>query len=233
MYKKILSAIAVIFMLAGCASTPQRTNLRIDQSIFKAKPKVVILKLDETQKPVYLKAGDQGLLDVAINSAFSSDVEESLKLINLDPILEKIYYEKFNYTFKNMGGKITIEKLPILSKDFVKVDDSLINLAPLDFSSLSQKYKADYALILSIKSYGLIRSYYGFIPTGAPSAFACVELYLVNLKDNSLAGYYVVPLDKQKSAGGWCGHDTSELNNLVVLHLENEMSDAHQFLTSY
>lgn len=232
MIKKLFSAILSIFILASCANIPQRENFKIDQAIFKSKPKIVIVSMNECLKADYKKVGQQGLLDLAINNAFASDAQEGLDKIDALPIVEKSYFENFKLTFNNMGAKTTIEKSPILEKDFVKIDPTLINLSPYDFSSLSKKYKADYALVMSVEGFGLVRSYYGFIPTSAPHAYANLHIYLVNLKDNTLVGYYRVAEKNQRSAGGWCGHNQEELVQLVEKHLEFELIDAHRYLLS-
>ncbi|CAO4847141.1 MAG: hypothetical protein CNLJKLNK_00372 [Holosporales bacterium] len=232
MIKNIFSAVLAVFLLASCASVPQRENFRIDQTIFKSKPKIVIVTMNECLKPIYRQEGQQGLLDALINQAFANDVNEGLDKIDAQPIVDKAYFDNFKQTFTNMGAKTTVEKLPLSEKDFVKVDPNMINLSPYDFSALSKKYNADYALVMTVESFGLVRSYYGFIPTSAPHAYANVHIYLVNLKDNSLVGYYRVAEQNQRSAGGWCGHNQDELVQLVEQHLEFELIDGHRFLLS-
>lgn len=232
MYKKILSLIAVV-ILCGCETIPQRENLKIGDRFFKTKPKVVILQLDPLGRARYIKDGDQGLLDFAINKMVCSGQEDAINNIDTDHLLDVAYFKNFKQTFTTRGAKILEDKKPLVIKDFQPTDPKFIELAAYDFTHLRNQFKADYALILHMTTYGLIRSYYGFIPTGAPEAFANFTISLVDLKTNVLLGYYTSKNDGTSSMGGIWNHEDGDVQRHLEDHIDMKLENARQFLISF
>lgn len=171
-------------------------------------------------------------MDFAINPCITNEDSEVLKTIDSKTIVDKSYYDNFNHTFKNMGAKIIIKKEIIEEKSLQTTDKNAIDLSPYDLSHLKAE-NIDYVVVIHPFSFGITREYHGFIPISAPNAFTHFQIYMVDVKTNALLGYIDVNDCKKQRVKGFAGHDSNEIKNAVIKKLENDLSDAHQFLTSY
>jgi hypothetical protein len=230
MLKKIISVCAVA-ILVGC--TTPRTPKKIDHNIYKSNPTIVIAQLEPTPKAGYVKLGDQKLLDSLINHCVAGDVHDELERITLRSSLDKMFFDNFQKSFKEKNVKVIVDKNPLHLKSFMPTDKEQLHLAPYEFKRLKESYKADYALILQIFSFGVVREYYGFIPAEAPNAYIEFEMYLVNLDNNLLVGYSRQTIENRKSADGWVGHDAREIGDLVIKHVENSLENSRQYLVNF
>jgi hypothetical protein len=84
-------------------------------------------------------------------------------------------------------------------KALPKVQDAANGFATRDFTSLKAKYGIDQLVVLEVQAAGTIRSYYGFIPTGAPQGYFSCRGSLIDLSNNKLlwtaVGVQSVPID--------------------------------------
>ncbi len=221
-------------MFAGCATVPTRQNMTIDEAIFDKKPKIVITQIGDFKGAAYFKGGQQGLLDIAISGCVTNADETALKALDSHHIVDKNYYQAFEKTFVGKGAKVFFNKTPIALKNLHKMPDDNIHLSRFDLSFLKDKNKYDYALIFEPIHYGIVRQYYGFIPTGAPNGMAAFFVYLVDLNDNTLMGYFKTDSSlKLYPIKGYAGHSSCEICDGAKHALEESLRDAHCFLTTF
>jgi hypothetical protein len=231
---KNFALLIVAVLISGCTSTPTRKNMTIDESIFEKKPKIIIAQIEDFKGAVYHKTGAQGFLDVAINHSVTNGDFEALRKLDSRPILDKFYYQAFEKTLAGKGAKVFLNKTPIDIKNLHKMPDDNIHVSPFDLTFLKDKNKYEYALILQPMYYGITRNYYGFIPTGAPNGMASFLVYLVDLNDNTLMGYFKTDESlKLYPVKGYAGHTSCEICDGAKLALEESLRDAHSFLTTF
>jgi len=96
---------------------------------------------------------------------------------------------------------------------------------------LKQKYNTNYALLLEIPSFGVCRSYKGFIPLSAPIGFTNVKLHLVDLNTNKVIGEGHF-LAEERSIVDWDEppHFLSLMKCLDTA-LKNALNKAYNFIT--
>lgn len=230
--KNLSFILIAALVFTGCA--PTRKNMTIDESIFDKKPKIVIAQIDDFKGAVYQKIGNQGFLDVAINGCVTSGDEAALKILDSSSIVDKNYYQAFEKTFVGKGAKVFLNKTPINVKNLHKMPKDNLYVSPFDLTFLKDKNKYDYALIFEPKHFGIIREYYGFIPTSAPNGMANFFVYLVDLSDNTLLGYFSMDNSlKLYPLKGYSGHSTCEICDGAKHALEESLRDAHAFLTTF
>jgi hypothetical protein len=222
----------LLFCIAAC--TPQRENMKIKISTFQKPITVLIAQMGDFPKPVYIKKGDQNqkLLDVLISELSSMDVHDALNKCHICETIDEGYFKEFGNTFKKKKIKFIEHKTPFNSKNFAKIDDELIYLAPYDLSVLKNQYKkADYVLILEPIRYFLERDYWGFVPISSPRAVSQYRVYFVNLKNNELEGYYssISAVD----AGGWMGHEPDDLIKHLKEVVKKHLQEGHDYLTKF
>lgn len=196
---KSIQKLSVVFfglMLSACAMTPQ----------FPARPefwseKDRVIGVAVTKPPVAAahKEGQQGLLDLAINAGMASDLDAHLSKLDTSQINELadrmvVYLKEKGYNAKRIAEPIDVETLP---KFEAKSSGDGKHYAVKDFSALRTKYGVDKIALISINAIGTIRSYYGFVPLGAPQGISNLRGQIVNLHTNSLewnqAASQVVP----------------------------------------
>lgn len=205
------------------------TNNRFPEAILSKPGLIVLTEMDGIRKPCYAKKGKQGLLDVWINDWMGSGISEKMAQMNVHESIEAEFYIPFTQFF--MDKKFTVLRTgdPIALKGLEKpkLCDDLH--APYDMMGLKEDYKADYAFVLESQFFGAIRPYYGFIPTGAPTAQANIRLYLIDLRDNSLQGFYQTII--QKTAKGQWDEPPyyPSLMRAVKSSLEHALKDAYAF----
>ncbi len=188
MCKKLFYVLSLVILLGGCAT--KRTNLILSDNFLQTASTIVIVEVSGLEKPVYYKDGDQKFLDVLINEAFAKAITKKLEKIDVREVVIQDYYDLFHKSFSLRKFKIVPGLKHISAKDLGEPPVDKADHAPHNFQFLREKYHAEYALILHPTVFGLTRSYYSFIPLGPPEGYADLTVYLVNLRDNSLEGYY-------------------------------------------
>jgi hypothetical protein len=184
-FKKSSLIIVSLLLLTGCA---RDKNISPSSEFMSRPDTIVIAQVSGIEKASYYKTGGQGLLDQAINSAVCSEMQTKIQEIPSAPILENKYYGNFGDAFKNKGFEVKVEEYPISRETLREPQNNDEKYAPYDFSYLKDDYDVNYAIILDAGSFGVARNYYGFIPLGAPIGTAHLNVYLVDLTDNSIVG---------------------------------------------
>jgi hypothetical protein len=130
------------------------------------------------------KVGAQGLLDLAINHAMAADLQSHLAkfdLASFEDVRDGFVQEltKRGMQARPLAGFVNTEEYPKFS------GDPTLDTFPQDLSAL-KKQGIDVLVLLSVRRFGTIRSYFGFIPTGEPKALFEVEGQMVDLRTNRL-----------------------------------------------
>jgi hypothetical protein len=188
MYRNLFYFLSLIVLLSGCAT--KRENLVLGDAFLQTPSTVVIVEVSGLEKPSYRKDGDQGLLDVFINEAFAKAITKRLETIDVQRVLTEDYYKVFSKSFSLRRFKVVPGLQHLSAKELGAPPVDKADFAPHDFRGLKEKYGAGHALILQPIAFGLTRSYYSFIPLGAPQGYVDLTAYVVDLTDNSLEGYF-------------------------------------------
>ena len=149
--------------------------------------------------PVSHKAGSQGLLDLAINNANSSDLDKHLGTMDVSDKINKLaddlvaYLNERNFNAKRISGYVkdwTINnETPEQQDDEFGSDKKSGESAaavPAAAKKIANEHGVDKLLLISVNAVGTIRSYYGFIPTSSPEGYAHIDGKLMNLKNNKV-----------------------------------------------
>lgn len=182
-------------LLGGCV-TPQ-APIHLDQSYWAHKPESVAVVIAKLPKPATLKMGNQGLLDMAINGAMADSLTKHLNSLSLEDFRESGKVIAAHFSKQGVPTKFIPEELDLTTLPKVKKAEN--GYATLDYSGLKAKYGVDQLVVLEVAAAGTIRSYYGFIPTGAPQGYFSCRGSLVDLSNNKLlwtaAGLQQVPIE--------------------------------------
>jgi len=184
-----LSAVALL-ALGGCASVQPQIALKPEFK--RQKQETVAIVVGKLHKPMSMKVGAQGLLDIAINNAMASGLDKHLA--GLDITRFNRVGQQFNSHLTEQGfARVQlIEDFDFASLPEFKEKGRGAGFAGRDFRGLAQRYQASKIITLNVASSGTLRAYYGFIPLEGPRARFMIEAQLVNLKDNSLEWYSTV-----------------------------------------
>ena len=190
----------MLLTMVGCANKFE--NIELCDSVLK-KPSSVVIIQNNTPVPQFHKTGGQGLLDVAINNMMTNSAAERVAEIDTQAVINERYIKPFAAAFRNKSFSVSQHLEPL---DFTKLSayqGDCDTCAALDFTAINRGTgNAEMALVLETHAVGVIRDYYGFIPTSSPQGYAKVTVYLVCLKDNSVLGRYHVEA-KANVDGNW------------------------------
>lgn len=173
--------VALIMGLVGCA--PARVALR--PSFWKeTQYKVGIATAPPPQLAAY-RSGNQGLLDMAINSAMAGSLEEHLQRLDASGFaaVADQYVEKLNERGIN-ARKLSRTVNPLTLPPFSSPSSG--EYAERDMRPLAAQEGIDKLILLSLQQCGTTRNYYGFIPLGAPKAYCVGKGEMIDLKTNQI-----------------------------------------------
>lgn len=199
MFKKFLWVLP-LFLLANCAV--HRPNTPINPALIENPPSVVMVEVDGLETATFYNGGQQGMLDVLINSIVGKDMREAVYKTSGRDIVENRFFKAFKEKLEKINFKISRFSKKLEQDDLKSAPKNDENHAPYDFSALHSTLGADYALVFEPKLFGVNRDYYGFIPLGAPVGVSHVLIYFVNLQTNELEGYFDSSI-RQSVAGEW------------------------------
>jgi hypothetical protein len=152
------------------------------------------------------KVGAQGLLDMAINAGMASELKSHLQTVDVsefDRIRERFVQElgKRGLNAVALPGYLDPAAYPARGEDAPEVE----NAYDRNLAALRTAQKLDAVVLLQVRRYGTIRSYYGFIPLGAPAGFFEVQGQMVDLRTGTLLWQTVIPENKASvpATGEW------------------------------
>jgi hypothetical protein len=133
------------------------------------------------------KAGAQGLLDMAINSAMASDLQKHLAAVDIaefDQLRDRFVQElgKRGMNAVALPGYLDPFKYPERPADAPQLDVAYDR----DLRALGAEQKVDIVVLLQVSRFGTIRSYYGFIPLGAPQGLFQVRGQMVDVRNGQV-----------------------------------------------
>lgn len=181
--KRLFVALALVStaLLGGCAAAPP---VHFDQSYWSHKPESLGVVIVKMPKPATLKMGNQGLLDMAINNAMADSLTKHLNTLSMDDFRESGQVIASYFSKHGVPTKLIQEDLDLAT--LAKTKQAQPGFAKLDYSALKAKYGVEQLVVLQVNAAGTIRSYYGFIPTGAPQGYFSCNGSLVDLSNNKL-----------------------------------------------
>ena len=190
-------AVSGLFLALGaCVQTQQPLPLEAEA----VKPgDVVAVGLNKVPDPRFMMEGSQGLLDLMIASAVTDQLNARIK--NFDTNAVRGMENKIVDILKSRNTEaFAIDRLdPAL---YEKTANYKTGFSRIDYSKLKQQHDANYLLLIEFTYIGVIRPYYGFIPTGAPEPYIKANAKLVDLSNNKLFWYQEYKY-RQNVEGDW------------------------------
>jgi hypothetical protein len=178
-----LGLAALTILLTGCGTIQKPVALK--PTFWEQRQAVVGIALAPVGKPTAQMLGNQGLLDIAINTANAKAMVERM---------ESTEFKRLAAIPANIGGHLKDRGFAVKLLD-QPVDQAKLadftggeNFTRKDFRSLASQ-GIERLLLIEVVQYGTSRSYYGFIPLGAPTANMVLRGSLIDLKTNELLWY--------------------------------------------
>ncbi|HKP12537.1 MAG TPA: hypothetical protein VJZ91_10520 [Blastocatellia bacterium] len=181
-----LCVAALVVGLSACAGVV-RKPIAVDPGFWQDRNAVIGVAAAKMPEADAHMMGQQGLLDVAINRGNAGKMIEQLKRLDLKRAAA--IHDNMAAALGRRGFKVEkLQAVDVATLPEFKIDASPELYAPRDFRSLSGK-GVERLLLVSVEKIGTVRSYYGFLPTGAPRAMFAVQGQLIDLKTNKLIWY--------------------------------------------
>ena len=165
---------ASILVLAGCATSPVAMNASV---LKEPDTSIHIVTGLLPPKGAMFKIGAQGLLDVAINSAVTSEVTSFLA--GKDGSEFERLVDNVEQQFKLQNIPVTRHDRPL---DYAAIPGRKAEKGEFDkdLSAVFAETDAKYVLFLRPAGYGAVRSYYGFIPISDPAGVVLLDGAIVD-----------------------------------------------------
>lgn len=179
-------ALAVVgAALLGSACAPSRITVKPE--FWQDRQSRIGVALAPRAEAGAHKVGAQGLLDMAINAGMASELKAHLNTVDVSEF-DRIR-DRFAQELGKRGMNVVVlplnvdpTKYPEWGEDPPKIE----NLYERNLAALRTEQKLDAIVLLQVRRYGTIRSYYGFIPLGAPAGFFEAKGQMIDLKTNAL-----------------------------------------------
>jgi hypothetical protein len=176
----------------------------------KRKVGVVWISQDNNNVAKLYKQGDQGLVDVIVSSAATSEVAKRFEKEKVSPYVQKYYLNVFKGAFSDEGCLTKV-----VDKSYSK--DSLKRMKETgffwyDLRPIAKELQVDNLMVLDMIKFGAIRKYKGFIPVTQPKGHSLVAGYLIEGTSNRLI-YMKISGKTELPAGEW--DSPPEFTNLM------------------
>jgi hypothetical protein len=191
MFKKIRNIILIAFgtlILTSCASP--RKNIFMPTEMLDKPNKIIIGHLEAPANASFIRQGQAGLLDEVVIAAAMNKMKTRLAQTNSNDYIQNLYYDKYKDFFLKHNFEVKVMQAPLTRKKLFSPPKKGLEYAVYDYTPLKTLHNVDYALILDLQRFGVVRDYYGFIPTSKPFTNSIVNIALVNLADNTIIGEY-------------------------------------------
>lgn len=194
----LLVAVVAAFSLVSCATTK-----KLGKDVFDNPDVKIGVALVEFPQAGAHKAGSQGLLDVAINSALAAEMAAYLKSTDLSgfiPVKNKIAAK-----LEEKGAQAVLIEEMIKMDDLPKIVNQESKTKRTDYSYFKEKYDVDYIVLVDIVAVGTSRKYYGFIPLGSPKGYCLAHGIMKDTSNNKTKWEYTTNYKKSvvKVDGEW------------------------------
>lgn len=201
---KYLFVAIIVISFYGCAAV--KPDIGVKKEFWDNKNSTVGVALVKLPEPMTHKAGNQGLLDLAINNANASDLDIALQkqdISSINQVQDKIvtYLTSRGLKAKKITTPIDIDTL--VETETSDDGSKGVYYAKRDFKPLKKSLGVDKLVMIHVTMIGTIRNYYGFIPTGSPSGYAVINGSVVNLDNNQLEWNQLVTQSVPFSGADW------------------------------
>lgn len=180
-----------VLLLQGCATVKPASLPRNFWKDSSRRVSVVVMPLP---KPTASRIGAQGLLDMAINAAVTSDWDKYVESMQFEPypeLAEKLVNGLIHRGFDASATSLDLAALP----DFKARPGQKFPFEK-DLSGVSALADADYLLLVDVRAFGTARGYYGFIPTSDPSGYVSGYITLVDMNTNDILWWKDISVSK-------------------------------------
>jgi hypothetical protein len=183
---RILSLCLSAFLLCGCVTTK---NVELSNQFWKERDQKIALVIVKPPTPSVYKIGEQGVIDIVINSAMNSKLSNHLKNIEL-----QWYYNSLPSAFEK---KLKRSHFAIAKYDVQEA------VAEKNYARLLASTDSDLLLLIQLNAIGVQRNYFGFIPTSDPKGYCALEGQLIDVKNNNKVLWRYATSLTQPITGPW------------------------------
>lgn len=187
----------VFSWLGGCTAVQQPVPM--DDALWSEKQEVIGIALVDVPKPAVVLAGQQGLLDYAVNSGLAAALRskvETWEVSSFSEVPKQVAEE-----ISARGYKTKLLEAPIALAELQETKSKL-GYAKRDFTPLKQEHQIDKLVVIALVNAGTFRTYYGMIPTSKPVAQINTLTQVIDLDDNRLL-YYQPNTQNRSAEGDW------------------------------
>ncbi|MCI3947211.1 putative lipoprotein [Pseudomonas syringae] len=223
---RTLSALALLACVAltGCAHV--QPPVALDQQFWNAKEPTIGVAITVVPVPVLALTGNQGLLDLAINTGVNSNLRGNV--------------EKWQVRDLNTLPDVIVAKLQAKGYKVKRINEP-VNLTAYkevsfregytvrDLTPLKAAYGVDRLLLVNVLVTGATRSYYSVVPTSVPMAQVGGQGMLVDLSDNKLLWFKPFSV-VQAAQGEW---DEPTYANLTNAFYQAMDTSRQQMISSF
>ncbi|MBO3276888.1 hypothetical protein [Pseudomonas schmalbachii] len=187
-----------LVLLTGCA-TPQ-PPVPMDQSFWAQKQERIGIAYTQVPKPTVIMAGQQGLLDMAVNNGLAAGLRS--KVETWDSSSLRSIPAQVGEQLRADGYQAVNIDDPLVLDTLAKNKAEKTGYASKDFQPLKSQKQIDKLVLFEFGSAGTMRTYYGMVPTSVPVAQVVVTTYVIDLNDNHLL-YYQPNVFSHSADGEW------------------------------
>lgn len=179
----VLAVLGAAVLSAACAPT----RITVKPEFWQDRQSRIGVALTPRPEAGAHKVGAQGLLDMAINAGMAADLKAHLQTVDVtefDRIRDRFASElaRRGMNVVVLPGYLDPSTYPARGEDAPKIENGYER----DLTALRAEQKLDAVVLLQVRRYGTIRSYYGFIPISAPFGFFEAKGQMVDLRTGSL-----------------------------------------------
>ncbi|PBQ20656.1 hypothetical protein CCL09_02620 [Pseudomonas congelans] len=223
---RTLAAVTLLacLTLTGCAHV--QPPVPLDQQFWNAKEPTIGVAITVVPQPVLALTGNQGLLDLAINTGVNSKLSgnvEKWQVRDLNTLPDVIVAK-----LQAKGYKVKRINEPVDLKVYKEVSFRE-GYTVRDFTPIKATYGVDRLLLVNVQVTGATRSYYSVVPTSVPMAQVGGQGMLVDLSDNKLLWFK--PFTVVQAAQGEWGEPTYA--NLTNAFYQTMDMSRQQMITAF
>ncbi|WP_214347582.1 hypothetical protein [Pseudomonas congelans] len=223
---RTLAAVTLLacLTLTGCAHV--QPPVPLDQQFWNAKEPTIGVAITVVPQPVLALTGNQGLLDLAINTGVNSKLSgnvEKWQVRDLNTLPDVIVAK-----LQAKGYKVKRINEPVDLKVYKEVSFRE-GYTVRDFTPIKATYGVDRLLLVNVQVTGATRSYYSVVPTSVPMAQVGGQGMLVDLSDNKLLWFKPFTV-VQAAQGEW---DEPTYVNLTNAFYQTMDMSRQQMITAF
>jgi hypothetical protein len=223
---RTLAAVTLLacLTLTGCAHV--QPPVPLDQQFWNAKEPTIGVAITVVPQPVLALTGNQGLLDLAINTGINSKLSgnvEKWQVRDLNTLPDVIVAK-----LQAKGYKVKRINEPVDLKVYKEVSFRE-GYTVRDFTPIKATYGVDRLLLVNVQVTGATRSYYSVVPTSVPMAQVGGQGMLVDLSDNKLLWFKPFTV-VQAAQGEW---DEPTYANLTNAFYQTMDMSRQQMITAF